>query len=195
MSEVIRAIKQRPMVELALTVLAAIGIAYGVQRFVIKPYVIPSESMLQTLKVGDRIFAARFWYDIADPQRGEIVVLHPNGIGNDVKPSTQVASIVFVKRIVGLPGEWIRGHNHHVEICSGPTSGCRALLEPYLSSAQEPFPRDGSTAELIPAGSYFVMGDNRSFSDDSRVWGTVRRSQILGRVFGTYWPLSRIGSP
>jgi signal peptidase I len=95
---------------------------------------------------------------------------------------------VFVKRIIGLPGDWVKARHGHVSICTGPGgSGCVPLDEPYVRGTTQQF---GPIA--VPTGRYFVMGDNRSSSLDSRIWGPVPRSQLLGRAFGLAWPPLRI---
>jgi signal peptidase I len=187
-----------PWVELVVVVGLAFAAAYLVQWFVVKPYRIPSESMESTLLVGDRVLVARFWYRFSDPQRGQVIVFHPPGEGSEVidHSSTPANDLNFIKRVVGLPGEWVGGYKRQVWICpteppgrQRPAANCRALKESYTSSVQRRF-----TFQLVPAGRYFVMGDNRDNSDDSRVIGTIPRSWILGRAFVTYWPLTRIGS-
>ena len=158
------------------------------QRYIVKPYVVPSGSMIRTLGIGDHILAARFWFRFTDPQRGDIIVFHPNGKGDQVYASTtEVSDKVFVKRLIGLPGDWLRGKDGKLQLCSGPGgSGCKDLKEPYVSSPV----RDG--LYHVPEGRYFMMGDNRDFSDDSRTWGAIKKGQILGRAFSIYWPLTRI---
>ncbi|HEY1478582.1 MAG TPA: signal peptidase I [Gaiellales bacterium] len=180
--------RRNPVVDLVLTLIVAVGIAYGVQRFIVKPYRIPSGSMETTLHVGDRVLAVRFLYRFEDPHRGDIVVFHPNGTGNQALPGNHVATVTFIKRLIGMPGDWIRGVNGHVQICTGPAGqGCKTLNEPYVSSTQQNF-----EAIHVPAGHYFMMGDNRDFSDDSRDWGPIAKSQIIGRAFMIYWPPTRI---
>jgi signal peptidase I len=181
-------LRKNPIVDLLLTLVVAVCIAYGVQRYIVKPYRIPSGSMESTLHIGDRVLAARFLYHFEDPHRGEIVIFHPNGEGSQAVPIDHVASVTFIKRLIGMPGDWVRATQGHVQICKGPTGeGCRTLIEPYVSSPQVDF-----AAVHVPAGHYFMMGDNRANSDDSRDWGTIARSQIIGEAFAIYWPPDRI---
>jgi signal peptidase I len=180
--------RKNPIVDLVITLIAAVAIAYGVQRWVVKPYRIPSQSMERTLHVGDRVLAVRFLYRFHDPHRGDIIVFHPNGIGNTALPGTHVASVTYIKRLIGLPGDWVQATNGHVQICKGPNNqGCKTLNEPYVSSTQIKF-----GPIHVPAGHYFMMGDNREFSDDSRDWGSITKAQIIGRAFMIYWPPTRI---
>jgi signal peptidase I len=178
----------------ALTVGISIGIVLGLRAEVASPYRIPSSSMEPTLHCArpaegclsgssDRILANRFIYRFRAPKRGEIVVFHA-----PERTSTACAeSGIFVKRIVGLPGETISERDGAVYVDG------RRLNEPYIVLAE----RDIRTATwpTIPAGSYFMMGDNRRNSCDSRDWGTVPRSSLIGPVFLTYWPPRRLGSP
>jgi signal peptidase I len=190
--------RKHPAIELITTIVMAIAIAYCVQAWVVKPYRIPSESMTDTLLVSDRIIAARFLYHLKDPARGDIIVFRPNGEGDQAFLTDNVADTVFVKRLIGMPGEVIGARDGQVYVCDGQaapdvtrpieqTPGCRFLEEPYVSSTQDDF-----GPEQIPDDGYFMMGDNRADSDDSRNWGPIRRGQLIGRAFMTYWPLDRI---
>jgi signal peptidase I len=185
----LKALRKHPVVDLVLTLVVAVAIAYGVQAWIVKPYRIPSESMVDTFRIGDRVLAARFLYRFKDPERGDVIVFHPNGKGSDAFLTDSVADVVFVKRLIGMPGEWVQAEDGHVQICKGPNgNGCRTLDEPYVSSAQENF-----GPFKIPAGKYWMMGDNRAASDDSRVWGTITKDQMIGRAFMIYWPPTRLG--
>ncbi len=189
--------RKHPVVDLVLTVAVAIGIAYLVQAFIVKPYRVPSGSMEPTIAVGERIIAARFAFRFSDPSREQIIVFHPNGVGADVYDTDTASDETFVKRLIGMPGETIGAIDGAVYICTGKgpkegqsvksTPGCSFPDQPYVSSPQDDF---GPTA--IPADRYFMMGDNRSDSDDSRNWGPVTRDQMIGLAFMSYWPPSRI---
>jgi signal peptidase I len=150
----VRSQRTRSVLDVAGTLIIAGLIAFVVQLWVIKPYRVPSPSMVRTLRVDDRVIAARFWYRFSDPARGE----------------------------------WIQARGGHVQVCqASPPKRCRTLREPYVSSPQANF-----GPIHIPKDGYFMMGDNRANSDDSRVWGPVKKSQLIGRVFMIYWPLTRI---
>ena len=138
---------------------------------VLRVYLDPSPSMEPAIPPGAlALFAVRRF----SIQRGGIYVIHPNppgGAGNGG------ADAIFVKRVIGMPGDWIQGVHGLVRICSGPGGrGCRNLDERYVSSAEADFP-----ATHVPAGRYFMMGDDRGHSDDSRDWGSIRASQFVGR--------------
>ena len=196
--------RKNPVVDLVITVTMAIAIAYAVQLWIVKPYRVPSQSMEQTLHVGDRILAARFLYHLTDPSRGDIIVFHPNGRGADVFQTDTASSQNYVKRLVGMPGEWIGSSGGKVYICETrapesrltPTNtpGCRFLVESYTTTATGQC--SSTTGDFGPRhlgdDQYMMLGDNRQFSEDSRCWGPIRREQIIGRAFAIYWPPTRI---
>jgi len=177
--------RRRSLAEYLLVAICAVVAALLVQAYVVKPYRIPSESMASTLVPRDRVLVNKVVYRTRDPHRGDIVVI-----------DSHVLNKVLIKRIVGLPGERIALDGGRVYIDG------RALAEPYVDvtggrrEQTDPFIGTGKPWSLespyvIPAGHYFVMGDNREVSDDSRDWGTVPRSEIIGEAFFTYWPLNR----
>ena len=166
-----------------------------------KPYRVSSGSMAPTAIVGQRIIADHLDDPSWSPKVGEIIVFKAPGgaesgarheCGAERSPGTAclvplrgLTHISFVKRVVGAPGDRIAIHEGHV-IRNG-----RPEREPFATDCDQEI---CNLAEFtVPAGSFFVMGDNRGDSSDSRFWGPVPRAQIIGRVFGTYWPPSRIG--
>jgi signal peptidase I len=184
--------------ELVLTVAVAVGLAFAVEAFAVKPYKIPSPSMEPTLTEGQRVLVDRLFFS---PQVGEIIVFHPP-VGADAEqcgrshpssspcdwPDRRASGQTFIKRIVAGPGDVISIHNGHV-IRNGvpePDTYTRPCT-PDESSCTF------STPIRIPAGKWFVMGDNRGESDDSRFWGPVPSGWIIGAAFLTYWPPDRIG--
>ncbi|HZU60296.1 MAG TPA: signal peptidase I [Solirubrobacteraceae bacterium] len=196
----------KSVLELLITVGVAVGLALLIQAFVVKPYKIPSQSMEPTLDVGQRILANRL---INHPSVGDIVVFHPpqgatptnasvqavcgnrhQGLGNSQacdQPTAQASSQTFIKRVVGGPGDTIR-------IIDGKVwrNGVQEKAPYILQCGGGPscnFP----TPIKIPPGDYFMMGDNRGASDDSRFWGPVPDKWIIGVAFFTYWPPDRIG--
>jgi signal peptidase I len=189
----------RAIVELVLTLLVAGVLAYLAQAYVVKPYRVPTESMAPTLQPADRIIADRISLSFRDPHRGEIVVFHPpvckQGLNfggacttSDLTKRTGASGETFIKRVVGLPGERVWGKNGHVWIQS-PGQPAMRLTEDYLNGRQTTdFP-----PVKIPKDCYFMMGDNRPHSDDSRQWGCEPRGDILGVARVRYWPLDRIG--
>jgi signal peptidase I len=193
----------------------AIGLALVIQAFVVKPYQIPSASMEPTLDIGQRVLVNRVNYHLSDPDRGDIVVFHPpegaeNGkrcgaeTANDgdtdadentynpatqacPKPTPDTSDTNFIKRVVAVPGDRLRIEEGH------PVINGEVAEEDFIRNCE-----GGNSCNLpeeivIPPDHYFMMGDNRGQSDDSRFWGPVPREDIIGQAFFTYWPPDRIG--
>jgi signal peptidase I len=190
------------LVELVLIVAVALGLALGIQAFLVKPYRIPSESMVPTLEIGQRVLVNRIGARFGDPSVGDIVVFHPpagaergNECGDQAKPETQVcarptqdkADVNFIKRIVAGPGDRIMVENGRVILNGRPQN--ESFAQPCGGGEGCDFPREVT----IPADHYFMMGDNRGSSDDSRFWGPVPEDWIIGEAFATYWPPDKIG--
>ena len=186
------------LLELGLIVALALGLAEGVQAAVVKPFRIPSGSMEPTLEVGQRVLVNRLVYDFQSPHRGEIVVFHPPdsltcavAVGATEpcpRGSGHPASDYFVKRIIGLPGDRISIREGHPVI-----NGHELTNEPYITPCGDAEECNMPDTITIPPGHYFLMGDNRGDSDDSRFWGPIPESWIVGAVFFTYWPPDRVG--
>ena len=180
----------RIAIDWIVTIAGAVAIVFAIKQWVVNPYRIPSSSMEPTLhcaggpgceaRLSDRVLANRFIYRFRSPHRGEIVVFK-------TPPAAKQrcgAGGTFVKRLIGLPGESWSERDGFVYING------KKLNEPYIKADR----RDSEThsAQVIPKGQYFMMGDNRAQSCDSRVWGTVPRKNLIGEVFATYWPPNRI---
>jgi signal peptidase I len=191
------------VVELIVTVAIAVGLALLIQAFIVKPYRIPSGSMEPTLAIGQRVLANRL---ISHPSVGDIVVFHPpagadpanaqcgnpnEGTGHPQacdEPTPAESSQTFIKRVVAGPGDTITITDGHVT-----RNGVREK-DSYINQCGS-----GSTCTFpksikVPPGDYFMMGDNRGFSDDSRFWGPVPDKWVIGVAFFTYWPPDRIGT-
>jgi signal peptidase I len=181
----------RTIVDWVVTIAGAIAIVLAAKSWVVNPYRIPSSSMEPTLlcarpadgctsRFSDRVLANRFIYHFRNPRRREIIVFHVPKIA----ARTCGAGGVFVKRIVGLPGDVWQEREGYVYING------KKLNEPYIRKDRRDF--QNLPAREIPKDNYFMMGDNRQSSCDSRRWGTLPRSDIIGKVFAVYWPLNRI---
>ena len=185
----------RITIDWVVTIVGAIAIVLAIKAWVVNPYRIPSSSMETTLhcakpahgceaRFSDRVLANRFIYRFKDPERGDIVVF-------ETPPAARMrcgAGGTFVKRLIGLPGERLELRSE--QGLSYVYINGKKLDEPYIGRNR----RDarGPESFKIPQGQYFMMGDNRSQSCDSREWGTVPRENLIGKVFATYWPPNRI---
>lgn len=172
-----------------IEVIITAGILYLIIRtFIIQAFNIPSSSMEPTLKIRDRLFASKFSYglslpltdkkvfQIRDPKRGEIIVFkYPE----DPRKA-------FIKRVIALPGETIEIRQGKVYIND------RLLNESYAYHIRKNLSYDNYGPVKVPPDFYFVMGDNRDRSSDSRIWGFLERKYILGKALFIYWPLNRV---
>lgn len=174
-----RARRWRWVIEWGAVLLVALGVAVAVRAFVVQTFYIPSASMEPTLMIGDRILVNKLSYHLHGIGRGDIVVF--------ARPPNEPAIpgvTDLVKRVIGLPGETISSPDGRVWIDGKP------LNEPWLPKGTV---TTGIRPQKIPPNEYFVMGDNRGDSQDSRFFGPISRSLIVGRVFFRIWPISRIG--
>jgi signal peptidase I len=183
----------RIAIDWIVTIVGAVAIVLAIKAWVVNPYRIPSSSMEPTLhcaepatdclaRFSDRVLANRFIYHLKDPERGDIVVF-------DTPPTARVqcgAGGTFVKRIVGLPGERVEvSRDGFVSI-----NGRRLDESDYIPASRR---GGGGDTVTVPEGRYYLLGDNRQKSCDSRVWGALEEDRIIGEVFAIYWPPQRIG--
>jgi signal peptidase I len=188
------------LLELVLIVATALALALGIQAFLVKPYRIPSESMEPTLQVGQRVLVNRIGTRFTDPKVGDIIVFHPPQGSQDNRcgvppvagracsfPTRSRSDVNFIKRVVGAPGDRISIVDGRV-IRNGRRTG-EKFIKPCTGGEECNFPKPIT----VPKGYYFMMGDNRGSSDDSRFWGPVPKKWIIGAAFATYWPPGRIG--
>ena len=186
-------------VELVTIVAVALGLALGIQAFLVKPFRIPSESMVPTLEVGQRVLVDRVSYRFSDPDRGDIVVFKPPS----GEPSTcgverpndqpcpegtkEKSDTNFIKRVVGVPGD-------HLKVLEGSVYINGKRQDESFAHLDSGCPTCNLPREItVPKGEYYMMGDNRGESADSREWGPVPKKWIIGKAFMTYWPPNRIG--
>jgi signal peptidase I len=195
------------IVELVAIIAIAVLLALGIQAFIVKPYRIPSGSMEPTLAIGQRVLVNRIGTDFSGPHVGEIAVFHPpegavneqcgpsrstpidfGGAACDQTNPQEDTGVNFIKRIVAGPGDVISIREGHVY-----RNGKREQ-DSYIRACGGVQECNFPTPIKIPPGHWFMMGDNRGESDDSRFWGPVPTSWIIGGAFATYWPPDRIGS-
>jgi len=197
----------KSLIELVITVGIAVGLALLIEALVVKPYRVPTGSMLPTLSIDQRILVNRM---DTHPGLGAVVVFHPphgadlgsgqcgdpdqgfTADGNALaQPCDQAlaseSTQTFVKRVVGLPGDVLRIVDGHVIRNGKPEP------DAYIAACGDSTECTFSQSIRVPAGDYYMMGDNRGDSDDSRYWGPVPQRYIIGVTFFTYWPPDRIG--
>jgi signal peptidase I len=199
--------ERNTIVELIGIVVVALLLAFFIQLLLVKTYRIPSGSMEPTLDVGQRVLVNRIGTRFGDPSVGDIVVFHPPAGADNLQapvcgaadegagsakacsvPTDERSDQTFIKRVVGVGGDRISIQGGHV-IRNG-TRQDDAFTKPCgAGGAGCDFP--GTIT--IPEGSFFLMGDNRGGSDDSRFWGPVPKKWVIGTAFATYWPPKRIG--
>ena len=165
------------------TIVWAFVLAMIIRTFIIQAFWIPSGSMIPTLEINDRVLVAKFWNLFFPPSRGSLYVFR-----YPVDPSRD-----FVKRIIAVPGDTVDIKDGVVYINGNPTD------EPYVKNHDRYTLRQSSVFPqvpfTVPEGKYYMLGDNRSNSQDSRFWGFADISDMRGPVFFRYWPLNRIGIP
>jgi len=183
----------------------AIGLALGIQAFLVKPYQIPSPSMEPTLVPGERVLVNRLSYTLGgEPSVGDVVVFHPPAgadggnpreCGVDRRPdepcpegTSERSDQNFIKRIVAGPGDTLYVENGHPVV-----NGVKQEDEPFILPCGGGPDCNLQEAIEIPPDQYFMMGDNRGSSDDSRYWGPVPEEWIIGKAFFTYWPPKEVG--
>jgi signal peptidase I len=168
------------VLEWAFLIASALVIALLIKAFLFQAFYIPSDSMVPTLKTNDRVIVNKLSYHLHPVHRGDIIVFKsPPNVDPSVKD--------LVKRVIALPGETVEGRaDGHVYVDG------KVLNEPYLPKGQGPGP--GFERIRVPANSYWVMGDNRPNSRDSRFFPEhfILKKDIIGRVFLRIWPLNRL---
>jgi signal peptidase I len=204
MRTLIRRVRSNSIVELVVLVAIALFLALTVQAYAVKPYRIPSGSMEPTLHIGQRVIVDRITHRLgSSPSVGDIVVFNPpagadeeqcgapaQGEGTPVpcaRPVSKKSSETFIKRVVAVGGDTLAIRNGHAI-----RNGKRAS-EPFIASCGGGADCNFPHAITVPKGYVFLMGDNRGESDDSRFWGPVPVSWVIGRALVTYWPPDRIG--
>ena len=167
----------RNVLEWIVVLGAAVAVAIILRTFVFQAFYIPSESMETTLYKDDRLLVNKVSYRLHDVNRGDVVVFR--------RPDDQPGEIRdLIKRVIGLPGETVEGRGGVIYIDD------QQLVEPYLDG--NPF--SDFAPVTVPEGHYFMMGDNRDESLDSRRFGPIDEDRIVGRAFVLFWPFDRVGT-
>lgn len=193
--------KLRSVLEWAVVVGGAFALAMLIQAFLFQPFKIPSGSMIPTLENGDRIVVNKLSYRLHSVNRGDVVVFTTPDCTSPQKPEWANCGVVgsyadLVKRVVAVPGDRLAIADDHVYVNG------KKMNEPYVNpgtvTLQQPpfgcgFTGTRAHPYVIPHDMVFVMGDNRSDSLDSRCFGPIPESSLVGRAFVVIWPLDRLG--
>lgn len=184
--------RSRPL-ELLETIVVAFVLAIFIRATLAEARYIPSGSMIPNLLIGDRLIVEKVSYYFSSPQRGDIMVFYPPDPYHSPRNTGEkvlrwlgfTRESAYIKRVIGLPGETVAVKNGKVLINGKP------LDEPYIQTPA----LDDSEPVKIPSDNYFMMGDNRNNSRDSRFWGTLPKENIIGKTFIRFWPMQRLGMP
>lgn len=163
------------------TLVIAMSIFLVVYLFFLQPHQVNGQSMVPTFQNGDYLLTDKVSYRFGDPQRGDIVVFHAPPAANCAKGT----GCDFIKRVIGLPGETVKIQSSQIMVDNQPLQEQYIPAE-YVTEAEAYLKRVGVVT--LDANEYFVVGDNRPYSSDSRAWGPITKSDIVGRAFFRYWP-------
>lgn len=215
---------ENPWIEALKTIGLSIVLALGIRTYVAEARYIPSESMVPTLEVNDRLIVEKLHYNFgANPQRGEIIVFSPNQ-----ELESRQFKDAMIKRVIGLPGDrvelrqgrvFVNGQALNESYVARQNQRSQTTLAQAGAAIAAPPDRNQATSQpisalpqatdtsvcltempylkgvvVVPANSYLVLGDNRKRSYDSRCWGVVPRDHVIGHAIWRFWPLDRLGS-
>lgn len=184
MSNIIRSFSSF-FLDLIETIVIGLSLFLVVYLFFMQPHQVNGQSMVPSFESGEYVLTDKISYRIGDPERGDVIVFHapptancPVGTGCD-----------FIKRVIGKPGETIEVKEDAIFVDG------KELNEPYIPEEFDILPGAFTRDRAITLGDdeYFVSGDNRPYSSDSRAWGPIERRDIVGRAFFRYWPADKIG--
>lgn len=168
------------ILDILQTVVLAVGIFLVVYLFLLRPHQVKGESMVPNFEDGEYLLTSQLSYHLGDPKRGDVVIF----------AAPPVPTEDYIKRIIALPGEKVSIHVDKVFING------QELHESYIPEGLQTFPGPFLPTDkeyTVPDGEYFVLGDNRPNSSDSRRWGPVKRQKIVGKAWIIYWPPQRTG--
>jgi len=167
------------------TLVISASIFLVIYLFLVQPHQVNGESMLPNFQSGEYVLTDKVSYKLRDPRRGEVVVFHAPEAAN----CTAGTGCDFIKRILAVPGETIEVKNGHIFV-NGQQLDEVYLPEDYVTAASD---FTANRAVTLGPDEYMTIGDNRPHSSDSRKWGPVSKSDIVGKVFVRYWPLDVAG--
>lgn len=168
------------------TMAISFSIFLVVYLFFLQPHQVNGQSMVPNFESGEHVLTDKVTYKVRDPQRGEVLVFH-------APPDAKCAEGTgcdFIKRVIGVPGDTVEVKDNAIWVNG------EKLPEPYIPSDYPILPGNATKNKSVYLGpeEFFVCGDNRPYSSDSRAWGAITKAEIVGRVFFRYWPPSALGS-
>lgn len=169
--------------DLIKTAVIVIVIAFGIKYFIVQPFIVDGNSMLPNFENNEYLLVEKISYHLHQPERGDVIVFHPPG-QNDQN---------YIKRVIGLPGETVEITNNQVKIINSDHPDGVILTENYLPPATKTTGSSLDTKVSLSKDEYFVMGDNREHSSDSREWGALPKSNIIGRSWLNVYPFENFG--
>lgn len=171
--------KEHPLTEIIRFSLIALLIVFPIRMFIAQPFIVSGASMMDTFHNGEYLIVDQVSYRFNEPSRGDVIIFrYPRD-----------PSKFFIKRVIGLPGEKIAIEGNTVTITNGSHPEGAVLDEPYIASMQP----NTFLEENLGEGEYFVMGDNRDQSSDSRMWGVLQEQNIIGRALLRLFPIGAAG--
>jgi signal peptidase I len=165
------------------TAVVALLLAFGIKYFIIQPFIVDGNSMLPNFENNEYLLVEKISYRFNQPARGDVIVFHPPGI----------ASENYIKRIVGLPGETVEIKENIITIFNSDHPSGVALNEPYIPSSSQTLTESKDAKFSIGQDEYFVLGDNRQHSSDSREWGKLPKTNIIGKSWLNIFPFKNFG--
>ena len=173
--------RRQSLLEWLIILVVAVGASLLLRTYVVQTYWIPSASMEPTLMIGDHVLVSKLSVTWGTINRGDVIVFRAS---KSIQAACNDHLPIYVKRVIGLPGDHLTSKGNTIYINGKPLKENWPHTEPI-------FPPIGNVT--VPANSYFMMGDNHHNSCDSRYWGSLPRSAMIGKVFVRIWPISRIG--
>ncbi len=184
--------------ESLIIIILSLAIVLPIRIFIAQPFVVSGDSMLNTFQNGNYLIVDEISYRFHNPQRGDVIVFKVPPAGLALEHEATSSTVYYIKRIIGLPGETVQINGDTVEIFNAANPNGFILKEPYeyfnpsvASSTTQFFENINEKVTLGP-GQYFVMGDDRHNSADSRLWGILPSANIKGRVFLELLPLNQL---
>ncbi len=186
--------KKNIIKETISVIIISLAIVIPIRSFVAQPFLVSGASMDNTFQNGNYLIVDELSYKFENPQRGDVIVFKVPPAGLELQHANSSSTVYYIKRIIGLPGETVEVNGDEIKIYTASTTG-KVLTEPYIYINKDMLSNFSNLKEkvILKENEYFVMGDNRHNSSDSRFWGTLPKENIKGRAFIRLFPLTEIG--